>query len=207
MRGYGKIVWGLAGVVLAVAAGAAASSAQGGNLSYPNLTRVDPAGQYRCLDERGQVTLTNVPCAERGLEVARDPRSTGGTPLFTDQQDGPGAYHRVRAALDALPAASSLERLNAYFAAGNDRTGARECRQYMHRQDLPARTAISIKRRDGYRCLVCGSQAQLSIDPIRALQNGGGNTPDNLALLCGDCAILKADMDAALRRDRERDCR
>jgi len=48
-----------------------------------------------------------------------------------------------------------------------------------------------IFKRDGNRCLHCGSDVDLSIDHVVAVVNGGGNEDDNLQTLCKKCNSSK----------------
>ncbi len=61
-----------------------------------------------------------------------------------------------------------------------------------------------VRRRDGHRCVICGSTVQLEVDHKVALENGGGNDAANLATLCDGCHTIKTRMDHSLRRHREK---
>lgn len=50
-----------------------------------------------------------------------------------------------------------------------------------------------IFKRDGYKCLCCGSVEKLSIDHIEPVNNGGINEIDNLQTLCRSCNSRKRD--------------
>lgn len=50
-----------------------------------------------------------------------------------------------------------------------------------------------IFKRDGYKCLKCGSTEHLSIDHIVALSNGGTDDTDNLQTLCLSCNASKGN--------------
>lgn len=49
----------------------------------------------------------------------------------------------------------------------------------------------AVFRRDGYACLYCGSESNLSIDHVFPVSRGGDNHPDNLQTLCRDCNSRK----------------
>lgn len=49
----------------------------------------------------------------------------------------------------------------------------------------------AIYRRDGYACMTCGSQSDLTIDHIQAVSLGGSNDPSNLRTLCRSCNSTK----------------
>lgn len=51
--------------------------------------------------------------------------------------------------------------------------------------------APKIFRRDGYRCLCCGTKKDLTVDHILALSCGGGNEETNLQTLCRACNSRK----------------
>lgn len=48
-------------------------------------------------------------------------------------------------------------------------------------------TKIKVSSRDGGRCVSCGSPYDLQFDHIIPFSQGGGNSPDNIQLLCGSC--------------------
>ena len=43
------------------------------------------------------------------------------------------------------------------------------------------------KKRDGYRCVKCGSQINLHVHHKKSLNNGGKNSLKNLVTLCEQC--------------------
>lgn len=49
-------------------------------------------------------------------------------------------------------------------------------------------------KRDGYRCINCGSQHDLTMEHLVPLSRNGSNHSKNLATLCAPCNFLKADM-------------
>jgi hypothetical protein len=67
------------------------------------------------------------------------------------------------------------------------------------------RTAINIYRhvspevrkkvyhRDGGRCVMCGATVGLQYDHIIPVSRGGGNTTENIQLLCQNCNALKSN--------------
>jgi hypothetical protein len=44
-----------------------------------------------------------------------------------------------------------------------------------------------VRSRDGGRCRVCGSTNLVQVHHIQFRSKGGGNEPENLIALCGDC--------------------
>src|ERR1043166_5838719 len=66
----------------------------------------------------------------------------------------------------------------------------------MTRRTLPKHLRVQVLRRDGYRCLMCGrtrDEVTLHVDHVTALADGGTDELDNLATLCADCNLGKAD--------------
>lgn len=55
----------------------------------------------------------------------------------------------------------------------------------------------SVYERDGWRCLKCGRNKELTLDHITPKSHGGGNEIDNLQTLCYDCNQAKG----ATRKD------
>lgn len=98
-------------------------------------------------------------------------------------------------------------RIYSYFRDANEGVGALDCRVTKTDRDVSAGTKRFIKRRDGHRCVICGSTHKLEVDHIRALMNGGSNSTSNLATLCDDCHTAKTRLDSSLRRKRKRVCR
>jgi hypothetical protein len=55
---------------------------------------------------------------------------------------------------------------------------------------VPAKLRYQVLRRAGFRCASCGAtaqQAQLEVDHIRPVSQGGTNDPRNLRILCQPC--------------------
>ena len=61
---------------------------------------------------------------------------------------------------------------------------------------------VTAFERDGWKCVVCGSEGPLELDHAMALMNGGDNGLDNLHTLCHECHVAKTRLDFALRRHR-----
>ena len=55
------------------------------------------------------------------------------------------------------------------------------------RQSIPDEVKIFVWRRDGGRCVKCGSRDKLEFDHLIPLALNGGNTARNLQLLCENC--------------------
>ena len=52
----------------------------------------------------------------------------------------------------------------------------------------------SIKARDGYKCVYCGSSENLTVDHVRPKSKGGTDTADNLVTACRPCNQAKGSM-------------
>jgi hypothetical protein len=61
------------------------------------------------------------------------------------------------------------------------------------RAPIPSELARSVFERDGHKCLECGSSEDLQFDHIIPVALGGGTSPENLQILCGDCNRSKSD--------------
>ncbi|MDP2498432.1 MAG: HNH endonuclease signature motif containing protein, partial [Candidatus Palauibacterales bacterium] len=49
-----------------------------------------------------------------------------------------------------------------------------------------------VRRRDGSRCVRCGSEEELTVDHVRPFSRGGLTVPRNLQLLCKSCNSSKS---------------
>jgi len=58
---------------------------------------------------------------------------------------------------------------------------------------IPQDIRWTVFRRDGYRCVHCGSPIDLGIDHIQPVSSGGSNDPSNLQTLCRVCSSVKSD--------------
>lgn len=52
----------------------------------------------------------------------------------------------------------------------------------------------NIMKRDGNRCLYCGSRKNLTIDHVMPRSRGGRDTWENLATACNECNVRKGDL-------------
>ena len=70
----------------------------------------------------------------------------------------------------------------------------KDARLLARKNKLSPRTRYGILKRDGYKCVICGNNAQntmLEVDHIIALVNGGTDEQSNLRTLCHDCNLGK----------------
>jgi hypothetical protein len=64
------------------------------------------------------------------------------------------------------------------------------------REPIPEDVRVEVFRRDGGRCVACGSAELLQFDHVIPVALGGSSTPANLQVLCAPCNRAKG---AALR--------
>ncbi|WP_419552025.1 HNH endonuclease [Candidatus Poriferisodalis sp.] len=75
---------------------------------------------------------------------------------------------------------SKLERLRKIRTKSEDITAAR-------RERIPDEVRAIVFERDSGRCQKCGSQDDLEYDHIIPVAKGGGNSVNNIQILCADC--------------------
>jgi hypothetical protein len=61
------------------------------------------------------------------------------------------------------------------------------------RQQIPDDVKLAVWTRDGQACVVCQSTQELQFDHIIPFTSGGGNTVENIQLLCRLCNLKKSD--------------
>lgn len=61
------------------------------------------------------------------------------------------------------------------------------------REPIPEDVRFEVWRRDGGKCVKCGSQKNLEFDHIIPFSKGGSSTARNIQLLCQDCNRHKSD--------------
>lgn len=126
-------------------------------------------------------------------------------------RSGRGAYLSVRESLGPtpqyVPVSARPKKIAAYFKAGNDTDALADCATEEVRYNVSEPLKKAVIKRDAHRCLVCGGSDGLKIDHIRALENGGDNSPDNLATLCSTCFKMKRKHDKNAQLRRQKTCR
>ena len=80
-----------------------------------------------------------------------------------------------------------FERLRRKFS------GAAGAQIEVRREPIPEDVRIYVWRRDGGRCVRCGSQERLEYDHVIPVIKGGSNTERNIQLLCETCNRKKSD--------------
>jgi hypothetical protein len=65
------------------------------------------------------------------------------------------------------------------------------------KRPIPSKLRWEVFRRDGYRCVTCGRDHDLSVDHIVPEINGGKITLENLQTLCRPCNSSKGEEEAA----------
>jgi hypothetical protein len=61
------------------------------------------------------------------------------------------------------------------------------------RQRIPEEVRAFAWQRDAWQCTSCGADDDLQFDHVIPVAKGGGNAPDNVQVLCGDCNRGKSD--------------
>lgn len=56
---------------------------------------------------------------------------------------------------------------------------------------LEKETIVAVMKRDDYKCKICVTEEDLTIDHIIPLLDGGTNLEDNLQVLCSKCNQVK----------------
>jgi hypothetical protein len=110
---------------------------------------------------------------------------------FEDPQSGAGL---CRGCFSGLYIRSGwfLEEWEITFAAGEQSVLRNLDSSMPRRKTVPLGLRARIFRRDGYRCLVCHSSENLTIDHIVSVKAGGLSVQDNLQTLCRSCNISKS---------------
>jgi Holliday junction DNA helicase RuvB len=75
------------------------------------------------------------------------------------------------------------------LAAAEDTSGADD-----GRSSIPSEVRREVWRRDGGKCVKCGSRERLEYDHIIPVTKGGSNTARNIELLCEACNRTKSDL-------------
>ena len=66
-----------------------------------------------------------------------------------------------------------------------------EAQQSAKRKPIPGKTRLEVFERDAYRCVICQSWQDLTIDHIHPVSRGGTNDPNNLQTMCRLCNSAK----------------
>jgi hypothetical protein len=87
----------------------------------------------------------------------------------------------VKKALEHYRCRASIKRTG--HSRDNGRSG--------HRQPIPEKVRSEVWRRDGGKCVDCGSRERLEFDHIIPVSKGGSNTVRNLEIRCESCNRAK----------------
>jgi Holliday junction DNA helicase RuvB len=115
-------------------------------------------------------------------------RSADGTPL--------DVLNRLRHVRDYSQVKGSTNRITAEFAAEalSLLASSEEATEFAQgRQGIPSEVRREVWRRDGGKCVRCGSRENLEYDHIIPVSKGGSNTARNIELLCENCNRAKSD--------------
>lgn len=102
----------------------------------------------------------------------------------------------VRKVLPVLEAAGAIEarpqvgkRRPKFYRVCTDKP--RLVRTFVKRPEMSAALKLTVFRRDGFRCVYCGSSDDLTVDHLNPVSHGGTNVKENLQTLCRSCNSWK----------------
>jgi len=78
------------------------------------------------------------------------------------------------------------------FSSGEEETEVLKPETYRSR-GIPSDVQKEVWKRDGGRCIKCGSSVNLHFDHIIPFSKGGSNTVENIQILCSKCNIGKSN--------------
>ena len=84
-------------------------------------------------------------------------------------------------------------RLRRRIARARDLMEAEAAAAGPRREPIPEDVRVEVFRRDGGRCVACGSAELLQFDHVIPVALGGASTPANLQVLCAPCNRAKGD--------------
>mgnify|MGYP006288360197 CR=1 FL=1 len=120
---------------------------------------------------------------------------------------GPGDRRRAARLADALPRSETVlaalrreltgrggepGRLAERVLADRLEGAGNEEFPWRRKRHVPGIFRERVRRRDGGRCVRCGSQEDLTVDHVRPFSRGGPTVPRNLQLLCKSCNSSKS---------------
>lgn len=111
---------------------------------------------------------------------------------------GPGLADAIRDEFDALftvaqepPLGSAAEAVDVEAGNATDPAASTRVVEFV-REAIPERVRHEVWRRDGGRCVDCGSRERLEFDHIIPISKGGSNTARNIELRCEACNRRKS---------------
>jgi 5-methylcytosine-specific restriction endonuclease McrA len=69
------------------------------------------------------------------------------------------------------------------------------------RRPISAAKRARIYRRDGHRCVACGTGEDLTLDHRLPIAKGGGDDDSNFQTMCAPCNLAKSDSTAVVEID------
>ena len=105
--------------------------------------------------------------------------------------------HRVRKYSDSLPS-HKFKRNYYYFCSSNCKHTFKTKNPKLfyegyQRQSIPSEIRKIVFKRDGGKCVKCGSDKDIEYDHIIPVSKGGSDTINNIELLCEICNRSKSD--------------
>jgi hypothetical protein len=96
------------------------------------------------------------------------------------------AFAKVKASSNIIARDIVVEAFAMFASANQSRETAEG------RLAIPSEVRREVWRRDGGKCVKCGSREKLEFDHIIPRARGGSNTPRNIELLCESCNRAKS---------------
>lgn len=112
----------------------------------------------------------------------------------------PGGGFSASMEENARQANARRDKLKPYFDRYN--AGILRWRGAATKRDGGAALREQVLKRDGGKCIICGSTANLEVDHARALANGGASGLGNCFTLCNTCHGQKTALDMDLLEKR-----
>ena len=99
--------------------------------------------------------------------------------------------HILRALGGTRREADALVEVGLWERDGDDYLGQYQIRRSDRRADIPPAVRAAVYERDGFACVRCGSDDDLSLDHIVPWSRGGSDTVENFQTMCRPCNSSK----------------